>query len=102
MSGSSPTALSASWWRTATLDNQPYLRPTGISAAREALDWHADARANIVQCQKWIEAAGMDVFSRRARVPTWRKAATAARIMVAGPPGTRAKGVGSRVDSDAH
>jgi phytoene synthase len=32
-----------------------------------------------------IEAADYDVFSSRARVPTWRKAATAARIMVAGP-----------------
>ena len=30
-----------------------------------------------------------DVFSARARVPTWRKAATAARIMVAGPPAPR-------------
>ena len=26
-----------------------------------------------------------DVFATRARVPTWRKAATASRIMVAGP-----------------
>jgi phytoene synthase len=33
-----------------------------------------------------IEAADYDVFSTRARVPTWRKAATAARILVAGPP----------------
>ncbi len=35
-----------------------------------------------------IEAADYDVFSTRARVPTWRKAATAARILVAGPPKT--------------
>lgn len=33
-----------------------------------------------------IEAADYDVFSHRVRVPTWRKATTAARIMVAGPP----------------
>jgi phytoene synthase len=33
-----------------------------------------------------IEAQGMDVFARRARVSTWRKAATATRILVAGPP----------------
>ncbi len=33
-----------------------------------------------------IEAADYDVFSTRARVPTWRKAGTAARILVAGPP----------------
>ena len=32
-----------------------------------------------------IEAADYDVFSTRARVPTWRKAATASRIMVTGP-----------------
>ena len=31
-------------------------------------------------------AADYDVFARRVRVPTWRKAATAARIMVVGPP----------------
>ncbi len=33
-----------------------------------------------------IEAADYDVFTTRARVPTWRKATTAARIMVSGPP----------------
>ena len=33
-----------------------------------------------------IEAADYDVFATRARVPTWRKAATAARILLAGPP----------------
>ena len=32
-----------------------------------------------------IEARDYDVFSDRARVPTWRKAVTAASIMVAGP-----------------
>jgi phytoene synthase len=32
-----------------------------------------------------IEAAGYDVFSGRARVPTWRKALTTARILVTGP-----------------
>jgi phytoene synthase len=32
-----------------------------------------------------IEAADYDVFRTRARVPTWRKAGTAARILVAGP-----------------
>ncbi len=37
-----------------------------------------------------IEAADYDVFSSRVRVPTWRKAATAARIMVAGPSRTGA------------
>jgi len=31
-----------------------------------------------------IEAADYDVFSIRARVPTWRKAGTAARILITG------------------
>jgi 15-cis-phytoene synthase len=37
-----------------------------------------------------IEALDYDVFSARARVPTWHKAGTAARILVAGPPRTAA------------
>jgi len=32
-----------------------------------------------------IEAADYDVFRVRARVPTWRKAGTAARILLTGP-----------------
>ena len=45
------------------------------------------ARVLYAQILDRIEAADYDVFSGRVRVPTWRKAATAARIMVAGPPG---------------
>jgi len=44
------------------------------------------ARVLYAQILDRIEQQGYDVFSSRARVPTWRKAATAARIMVAGPP----------------
>ena len=33
-----------------------------------------------------IERAGYDVFTERVRVPTWRKALTTARVLVAGPP----------------
>jgi phytoene synthase len=44
------------------------------------------ARVLYSQILTRIEAADYDVFSTRARVPTWRKAATAARIMVSGPP----------------
>lgn len=44
------------------------------------------ARVLYSQILQRIEAADYDVFSRRARVPVARKAATAARIMVAGPP----------------
>ena len=45
-----------------------------------------------------IEAADYDVFSTRARVPTWRKAVTAARIMVTGPSTRRS----AHVIADAH
>ena len=33
-----------------------------------------------------IERAGYDVFTERVRVPTWRKALTTGRVLVAGPP----------------
>lgn len=45
-----------------------------------------------------IEDADYDVFSSRLRVPTWRKAATAGRILITGPsPIRRTKGAPSRV-----
>jgi len=44
------------------------------------------ARVLYSQILTRIEAADYDVFATRARVPTWRKATTAARIMVSGPP----------------
>jgi phytoene synthase len=43
------------------------------------------ARVLYAQILDEIERNGYDVFSQRARVPTPRKAATAARIMVTGP-----------------
>jgi phytoene synthase len=43
------------------------------------------ARVLYSQILDQIERNGYDVFSRRARVPTIHKAATAARIMVTGP-----------------
>ncbi len=43
------------------------------------------ARVLYAQILERIEAADYDVFSTRAKVPTLRKAATAARIMVTGP-----------------
>jgi phytoene synthase len=49
-----------------------------------------------------IEAAEMNIWTRRIRVPTISKAATAARIMVAGPPGKLTKGTADSVTSDAH
>ncbi len=43
------------------------------------------ARVLYAQILDRIEKADYDVFSRRARVPTARKAITAGRIMVTGP-----------------
>jgi 15-cis-phytoene synthase len=43
------------------------------------------ARVLYAQILNQIERKNYDVFSSRARVSTWRKAATAARIMVTGP-----------------
>ena len=45
----------------------------------------ATARVLYAQILDEIERNGYDVFSQRARVPTPRKAATAARMMVTGP-----------------
>jgi phytoene synthase len=43
------------------------------------------ARVLYAQILNRIEDADYDVFSSRVRVPTWRKAATAGRILVTGP-----------------
>jgi phytoene synthase len=43
------------------------------------------ARVLYSQILDQIELRGYDVFSDRARVPTWSKAATSARMMVTGP-----------------
>ena len=45
----------------------------------------ATARRLYSQILDRIEAADYDVFSSRVRVPTWRKAATAATLLIAGP-----------------
>ena len=45
----------------------------------------AAARRLYSQILDRIEAADYDVFGHRARVPTWRKAATASRILLTGP-----------------
>jgi 15-cis-phytoene synthase len=49
-----------------------------------------------------IELADYDVFRSRVRVPTWRKAITAARIMGAGPPVPQLDRSRRHVTSDAH
>jgi phytoene synthase len=45
------------------------------------------ARVLYARILERIERADYDVFSSRVRVPTYRKAATAGRILVTGPPG---------------
>jgi phytoene synthase len=45
----------------------------------------ATARVLYARILDRIEAADYDVFRVRARVPTWRKAGTAARILITGP-----------------
>jgi phytoene synthase len=62
------------------------------------------ARVLYAQILDRIERQDYDVFRSRARVPTVRKAATAARIMVTGPPATPVQLDRSRkhVTSNAH
>jgi phytoene synthase len=48
-----------------------------------------------------IERQDYDVFRSRARVPTWRKAVTATRILVTGPPAPQLDGR-SHVTSNTH
>jgi len=57
------------------------------------------ARVLYARILERIEKADYDVFRSRVRVPTWRKAVTAARIMVAGPDLRRSK---THVPQDAH
>ncbi|SEP62079.1 phytoene/squalene synthase family protein [Microlunatus flavus] len=44
------------------------------------------ARVLYARILERIERAGYDVFGERVRVPTWRKALTTGRVLVAGPP----------------
>ena len=62
------------------------------------------ARVLYAEILNRIERQDYDVFRARARVPTWRKALTAARIMVAGPhaPSVQLDGSRRHVTSDAH
>jgi 15-cis-phytoene synthase len=60
------------------------------------------ARVLYAQILDRIERQDYDVFRSRARVPTWRKAITAARIMGMGPPAPRLDGSRRHVTSDTH
>lgn len=50
----------------------------------------ATARTLYARILDRIEDNDFDVFSTRARVPTWRKAAVSSRVLVVGPPRTKA------------
>jgi phytoene synthase len=60
------------------------------------------ARILYAQILDRIERADYDVFRSRARVPTWRKAVTAARILAMGPPAPQLDGSRRHVTSNAH
>ena len=61
------------------------------------------ARVLYAQILDRIERQDYDVFASRARVPTWRKAITAARIMATGPPAPgQGQLDGSRRDVTSH
>jgi 15-cis-phytoene synthase len=60
------------------------------------------ARILYAQILDRIERADYDVFRSRARVPTWRKAVTAARILAMGPPAPQLDGSSRHVTSNAH
>ena len=63
-------------YRTAD-EGVAYLPPSSAACIR-------GARALYAQILERIEASGYDVFSSRARVPTWRKATTTARLVLRG------------------
>lgn len=54
------------WWQTATLANQPYLRPDGHKPLKQATDYvyvdSADLLENIEKCQRLVEAQGMEML----------------------------------------
>jgi phytoene synthase len=60
------------------------------------------ARVLYAQILDRIERQDYDVFRSRARVPTWRKAVTTARILVTGPPAPQLDGSRRHVTSNAH
>ncbi|HBE18194.1 MAG TPA: adenylate cyclase [Cyanobacteria bacterium UBA11149] len=54
------------WWKTATLENQPYLVPDSRVAPKCQSDyqiiWHDDFLADITYCQNLIEKKGMEML----------------------------------------
>ena len=54
------------WWKTATLDNQPYLVPDRSIASKCNSDyesvWHEDFLEDIKYCQQLVEEKGMEML----------------------------------------
>ncbi|MEA5472129.1 TOMM precursor leader peptide-binding protein [Spirulina sp. 06S082] len=54
------------WWKTATVENQPYLLPDRQVPAKrysdDAIVWHDDLLADIQYCQHLVEEKGMEML----------------------------------------
>lgn len=54
------------WWKTATLENQPYLVPDGNVAPKCNFDygiiWHEDLLEDIAYCRELVEKKGMEML----------------------------------------
>jgi oxazoline/thiazoline synthase len=54
------------WWKTATLENQPYLVPDPHVSPKCSSDyvsiWHEDFLEDIKYCQQLVEAQGMEML----------------------------------------
>lgn len=59
-------AITRRWWRTATLENQPYLQPSARLAATKVSDFpHRQAsnlRDEVLRCQALVEARGLEML----------------------------------------
>jgi oxazoline/thiazoline synthase len=58
-------ASRGAWWKTATIANQPYLRPSESRPRTRtdyAPEWSEDVHADIQHCQRIVERQGMEVL----------------------------------------
>jgi len=58
--------IAVNWWKTATLENQPYLVPDENVAAKVSADypqlWSDDLREDVITCQQIVEKHGMEML----------------------------------------
>ena len=58
--------IALDWWKTATIENQPYLVPDESIPAKRAADypqlWSDDLLEDVIACQQIIEQHGMEVL----------------------------------------